>query len=142
MKFIQHIPLYERVHCAKMGVVPLEFEFTSLRDFNYHPFIRRLWDNNIFKRFTICRHGEYELIAELKNGHTFLIGVLEGNISEIPEWQSKENVLLKEIEGEKEEARKKAEEDARMGKIYAGFKEKKQEDTNLETIIENCGRQD
>ncbi len=119
MKFIQYIPLNERIHCAKMGVVPVEFEFTSLREFNNHEFIRKLWNNDIFKRFTVCRDKEVELVAELKNGNTYKVGTLDGNIYEIPEWLSKEELAAKEVQAEKDEARQKQADDAKMGKLYS-----------------------
>jgi len=87
MKFIQTFPdVYIRLHLAKLGVKPVEFEFVCLKDFLRHPTIRYHTQGASFKKFSICRDKLYELIVELKDGRTYKIGELEGNISEIPEW--------------------------------------------------------
>ena len=87
MKFIQHIPdVNTRLQLAKRGIIPVEFSFNCLRDFLRHEHIRYHTQGSQFKRFTICRDKEYELIVELTDGRTYKIGVLDGNIREIPEW--------------------------------------------------------
>lgn len=86
MKFIQYFePRYE-LALAERGVWKIKFDFCSLNEFKRHPHIQYYIRDPNFKRFTICRDKEYELISELKDGKTYKIGILDGNLSEIPEW--------------------------------------------------------
>lgn len=86
MRFIQHLPHDQEISIRLRGVKPVEFDFHSLKDFLDNEHIRYYTGDVNFRRFTICRDKEYELISELKDGKTFKIGVLDGNITEIPEW--------------------------------------------------------
>lgn len=86
MKFIQYIHPWVMWGLSNMGVKPVEFEFCSLEEFLRHPHIRIYTTDDNFKKFNLCRGSEYELISVLKNGRTCKIGVLDGDITEIPEW--------------------------------------------------------
>jgi len=86
MKFIQHLPENHLFELTIRGIRRVEFTFTSLRDFLGHEYIRFYTKDPNFKRFTICRDKEIELISELKDGRTFKLGVLDGDMREIPEW--------------------------------------------------------
>lgn len=86
MKYIQYIEPGIRWWVASMDIKPVEFEFSSLHEFLSHPHIRIFTNDTNFKRFNICRGSEYELISVLKNGRHCKLGVLDGDISEIPEW--------------------------------------------------------
>lgn len=86
MKYIQYIEPGIMWWLASMDIKPVEFEFACLREFLNHPHIRIFTGDANFKRFNICRDKEYELISVLKDGRSFKIGILDGNISEIPEW--------------------------------------------------------
>lgn len=92
MKFIQHFPPDMEVTLAIQGIKRVEFEFRSLRDFLANEHIQRYIKDVNFRRFTICRSGsEYELISELKGegGRTFKVGVLDGDMRDVPEWCGK-----------------------------------------------------
>lgn len=71
---------------STMDIKPVEFDFCSLHEFLSHPHIRIFTRDANFKRFNISRGSEYELISVLKDGRSFKLGVLDGDISEIPEW--------------------------------------------------------
>ena len=86
MKFIQYVEERYIFPLKMRGVEIVTFEFCSLNEFLRNDFIKYFTRDNNFKRFTICRDQEYELISELKDGKTFKIGILDGNINEIPEW--------------------------------------------------------
>ncbi len=90
MKFVQTFPIEHELAIRLRGVKPVEFEFTTLKEFLNNEHIRYYTKDVNFKRFTICRHGECELISELKNGNAYKVGVLDGDITEIPEWKPKE----------------------------------------------------
>lgn len=89
MKFIQHFPKEQEAYLYIKGIRPVTFDFSTLKEFLNNEFIKKCTLDTNFRRFTICRDSEYELISELKDGRTFKIGVLDGNMSEIPEWVRK-----------------------------------------------------
>lgn len=89
MRFIQHFPPEQEASLRIRGIHPVEFDFSTLKEFLNNEHIRYYTSDINFKRFTICRDAEYELISELKDGKTFKLGVLDGNITEIPEWRPK-----------------------------------------------------
>jgi len=98
MRFIQYIDPKNIIWLAKMGVKPVIFDFCSLDEFMRKPLIHVVVQDTNFKRFTICRAGwEYELISELKDGKTFKLGVLDGNMNEIPEWCGQKIIIAREI---------------------------------------------
>jgi len=86
MKFIQYIDPLVAVSLAKRGIFAFEFNFCSLKEFLGHPRIRFFTRDSNFKRFVLCRGKEIEVISELKDGRTFKLGVIDGDINEIPEW--------------------------------------------------------
>lgn len=86
MKFMQYINEEYLLGLTLRGIKPVEFEFSCLNEFLRHPHIKYYTNDTNFKRFVICRDGHIELISELKNGMTYKIGILDGNIHEIPEW--------------------------------------------------------
>lgn len=86
MRFIQYIDPLCMVELAKKGVFGFEFDFCSLNEFLGHPRIRFYTRDSNFKRFVLCRGKENEVISELKDGRTFKLGVIDGDMSEIPEW--------------------------------------------------------
>lgn len=88
MRYIQYIEPWIMWWLNTMDIKPVEFEFGSLHEFLSHPHIRIFTRDTNFKRFNICRGSEYELISVLKDGRSFKLGVLDGDISEIPEWSS------------------------------------------------------
>lgn len=93
MKFIQHIDPKDILWLSMRGVRPTIFEFCSLNEFLRHPLIQIIIKDTNFKRFTICRGIEYELISELKDGKTYKIAVLDGDMSEIPEWGGQKIII-------------------------------------------------
>jgi hypothetical protein len=86
MLFVQHIEEKIMPLLAARGIKPLRFNFESLNEFLRHPFIQFFTKDKNFERFVICRDKEYELISQLKSGRHYKLGVLEGDIKEIPEW--------------------------------------------------------
>lgn len=98
MRFAQHIDPKNIPWLAKIGVKPIVFDFCSLNEFMRQPLIQIVTKDLNFKRFTICRAGwEYELISELKDGKTFKLGVLDGNMNEIPEWCGQKIIISRNI---------------------------------------------
>jgi len=98
MRFIQHIDPKNIIWLSKIGVKPIVFDFCSLNEFMRQPLVKIVTKDLNFKRFTICRSGwEYELISELKDGKTFKLGVLDGNMNEIPEWCGQKIIVARTI---------------------------------------------
>lgn len=97
MRFIQHINPRDILWLSMRGVRPVKFEFCSLNEFLRHSFIQIIIKDTNFKRFTICRGIEHEIISELKDGKTYKIGVLDGNMSEIPEWGGQKIIIAHKI---------------------------------------------
>jgi len=77
------------------GINPVRFNFESLEEFLRHPHIKFFTSDPNFERFVICRGSEYELISKLKSGKHYKLGVLDGNISEIPEWCGEKIIVAK-----------------------------------------------
>ncbi len=86
MQFIQYIDEDMVPLLAKRGIAPVRFSFCSLNEFLRHPYIQYFIKDKNFDEFVICRGAEFELISKLKSGKHYKIGVLDGNMSEIPEW--------------------------------------------------------
>ncbi len=97
MRFIQHINERDKFWLFSRGVKPVTFDFCSLNEFLSNSLIQILIKDKNFKRFTICRDKEYELISELKDGQTYKIGVLDGNMGEIPEWCGRKVIIAHAI---------------------------------------------
>ncbi len=86
MEFIQHIEERIRPILAARGILPVRFKFGCLREFLRHSHIQLFTKDPDFERFVICRDSEYELISQLKSGKHYKLGVLDGDMTEIPEW--------------------------------------------------------
>lgn len=86
MLFVQHIDEKIMPLVAARGIKPVRFNFESLNEFLRNPFIQFFTKDKNFRRFVICRDNEYEIISELKCGRLHKLGVVEGDITEIPEW--------------------------------------------------------
>jgi hypothetical protein len=84
--FVQYIEDIMISRLSARNIKPVRFTFNDLHSFLSNEFIRRITDDPNFKEFVICRDLEYELIVKLKSGVHHKIGILDGNISEIPEW--------------------------------------------------------
>lgn len=97
MKFIQYIDPLVVVSLAARGIFAFEFDFCSLNEFLDNSRIRFYTRDKNFKRFVVCRGVENELISELKCGRSYKLGVIDGDIYEIPEWN-----LNKPVEKETE----------------------------------------
>jgi hypothetical protein len=96
MRFIQYIPPFVALELAKRKIFSFEFNFCSLNEFLGHPRIQFFTRDKNFKRFVLCRGQEIEVISELKDGRSCKIGVLDGDMSEIPEWNPRQPEEVKE----------------------------------------------
>ena len=87
MRFVQYIEEAMIPILSKRNVKPVIFDFCALNEFLNHEFIRYFTADSIFSEFVICRgYSENELIVKRKDGSHHKIGVLDGDIKEIPEW--------------------------------------------------------
>jgi hypothetical protein len=86
MEFIQHIEERVKPILALRGISPVRFKFSCLREFLRNHHIQFFTKDTNFEKFVISRGSEYELISKLKNGKHYKLGILDGDIKEIPEW--------------------------------------------------------
>ena len=81
---------------AERKINPVKFNFSSLNEFLNNDFIRYFTKDPLFSEFVLCRgYAENELIIKRKDGTHHKIGLLDGNISEIPEWSGQKIIVAK-----------------------------------------------
>ena len=74
------------------NIKPVKFEFSSLHDFLNNEFIRYFTKDPLFCEFVLCRsYAENELIVKRLDGKHYKIGLIDGDIKEIPEWCGQKN---------------------------------------------------
>lgn len=94
MIFIQYIEEKMIPILAERNINPVKFNFGSLREFLNNEFIRFFTRDPNFSEFVICRnYSGNELIVKFKSGNHHKIGLLDGDIKNIPEWSGNKVIV-------------------------------------------------
>lgn len=84
----QHIPAYID------GIEKETATFNSLEEISEIPFIKRIWMDDNFERFSVCshEHGRSNLMVEQKNDDFWVVGYLSDRPDYLPEWEEESEV--------------------------------------------------